>query len=233
MTTGTHEYEDDPRNAGILISVNGALEAARRRPSSPSSIPASCSATASGRGCASIDGGIAFLEEHLDRLYEGAKAIDMDIGLSRAALVAAALRLPQRQRDARRRACPPDGDARREAHALSGPAPHDRAGDDRHHPRIQAAEAGDRRARHHALHRACPPHRPGRAGPEAELAFQAELRPRLHPGDEGRRRRGADARSGRLRRDLQLHALLHRAEGRALDLARPTTASAASRAATS
>ena len=25
MATGTHEYADDPRNAGILISVNGAL----------------------------------------------------------------------------------------------------------------------------------------------------------------------------------------------------------------
>jgi branched-chain amino acid aminotransferase len=25
MSTGTHEYADDPRNAGILISVNGEL----------------------------------------------------------------------------------------------------------------------------------------------------------------------------------------------------------------
>ena len=33
-----------------------------------------------------IEGGIAFLDAHLDRLYEGAKAIDMDIGLSRAEL---------------------------------------------------------------------------------------------------------------------------------------------------
>ena len=32
-------------------------------------------------------GRIAFLEAHMDRLFEGAKAIDMDIGLSRSALV--------------------------------------------------------------------------------------------------------------------------------------------------
>jgi branched-chain amino acid aminotransferase len=33
-----------------------------------------------------MEGGIAFLDDHLDRLYEGAKAIDMDVGLSREAL---------------------------------------------------------------------------------------------------------------------------------------------------
>ena len=33
-----------------------------------------------------IEGGVAFLDPHLDRLYEGAKAIDMDIGLTRAEL---------------------------------------------------------------------------------------------------------------------------------------------------
>ncbi|MDJ0932015.1 hypothetical protein [Breoghania sp.] len=27
MSTGTHEYQDDPRNADILISVNGDLVA--------------------------------------------------------------------------------------------------------------------------------------------------------------------------------------------------------------
>ncbi len=26
MTTGTHEFDDDPRNAGILVSVNGELK---------------------------------------------------------------------------------------------------------------------------------------------------------------------------------------------------------------
>ena len=32
------------------------------------------------------DGGLPFLEQHLDRLYEGARAIDLDIGLSREQL---------------------------------------------------------------------------------------------------------------------------------------------------
>ncbi len=85
MTTGTHEYEDDPRNAEILISVNGAL---KRRAEAVVSVFDSGFLLGDGvwEGLRLKDGGIAFLEEHLDRLYEGAKAIDMDVGLSRAAL---------------------------------------------------------------------------------------------------------------------------------------------------
>ena len=61
---------------------------------------------------------------------------------------------------------------------------------------------------------------PGGAGPEDQLALQAQLHPRLDPGDAGRRRRSADARSARLRRDLQLDALLHRPQGRGVDVER-------------
>ena len=74
-------------------------------------------------------------------------------------------------------------------------------------------EPSDRRARHPPVHRPRPPRRPGGPGSQAQLAFQAQLHHRLHPGDRGRRRRGADARPARLRRDLQLDPFLHRPQG--------------------
>lgn len=85
MTTGTHEYEDDPRNAEIMISVNGAL---KPRGEAVVSVFDSGFILGDGvwEGLRVHDGGVAFLDAHLDRLYEGAKAIDMDIGLSRAEL---------------------------------------------------------------------------------------------------------------------------------------------------
>ena len=141
MTTGTHEYSDDPRNAEILDLRQRRSRCRAPRRSSPCSIPASSSATASGKGCALIEGGIAFLDAHLDRLYEGAKAIDMDVGLTGAALTERLFACLARQRDARRRPYPPDGDARHQAHALPGPARHHRTRDGRHHSGIQAAEA--------------------------------------------------------------------------------------------
>ncbi|WP_436638810.1 aminotransferase class IV [Microbaculum sp. FT89] len=83
----THEYADDPRNADILISVNGALVP---REKAVVSVFDSGFVLGDGvwEGLRVLDGGIAFLDAHLDRLYEGAKAIDMDIGLSRDALAA-------------------------------------------------------------------------------------------------------------------------------------------------
>jgi branched-chain amino acid aminotransferase len=85
MTTGTHDYADDPRNADILISVNGELLPRER---AVVSVFDSGFVLGDGvwEGLRLIEGGIAFLGQHLDRLYEGAKAIDMEIGLSRQAL---------------------------------------------------------------------------------------------------------------------------------------------------
>ena len=85
MTTGTHDYADDPRNAEILVSVNGALVP---RAEAVVSVFDSGFVLGDGvwEGLRLMDGGIAFLDAHLDRLYEGAKAIDMDVGLDRAAL---------------------------------------------------------------------------------------------------------------------------------------------------
>jgi branched-chain amino acid aminotransferase len=85
MGTGTQDYVDDPRNDAILISVNGALLS---REKAVVSVFDSGFVLGDGvwEGLRLIDGGIAFLGPHLDRLYEGAKAIDMDIGLSRDAI---------------------------------------------------------------------------------------------------------------------------------------------------
>lgn len=82
---GTHEYVDDPRNADILISVNGELFP---REKAVVSVFDSGFILGDGvwEGLRVHHGRIAFLDRHLERLYEGAKAIDMDIGLSPQAL---------------------------------------------------------------------------------------------------------------------------------------------------
>jgi branched-chain amino acid aminotransferase len=82
MSTGTHDYSDDPRNERILVSVNGKLVP---RAEAVVSVFDSGFVLGDGvwEGLRLIDSGIAFLGPHLDRLYEGAKAIDMEIGLSR------------------------------------------------------------------------------------------------------------------------------------------------------
>ena len=80
MATGTHEFVDDPRNAGIVISVNGKLVP---RAQAVVSVFDSGFILGDGvwEGLRVHANGIAFLDQHLERLYEGAKAIDMDIGI--------------------------------------------------------------------------------------------------------------------------------------------------------
>lgn len=82
MAKGTHEYLDDPRNADIRININGELF---HRDEAKISVFDSGFILGDGvwEGLRVHDGGIPFLEQHLDRLYEGAKAIDMDIGVAR------------------------------------------------------------------------------------------------------------------------------------------------------
>jgi len=85
MAKGTHDYRDDPRNADVKISVNGEL---RARPEAVVSVFDSGFMLGDGvwEGVRVHDGGLPFLDAHLDRLWEGAAAIDMDPGLSREAL---------------------------------------------------------------------------------------------------------------------------------------------------
>ena len=87
MTNSTHEFTDDARNRDILISVNGELFP---RDKAVVSVFDSGFILGDGvwEGLRLHDGGIAFLGQHIERLYEGAKAIDMDIGIDPDDLVA-------------------------------------------------------------------------------------------------------------------------------------------------
>lgn len=83
--TGTHHFVPDPRNAEVLIDVNGSLVP---RPQAVVSVFDSGFMLGDGvwEGLRVHSGRIAFLDRHLDRLYRGAKAIAMDVGISRDAL---------------------------------------------------------------------------------------------------------------------------------------------------
>ena len=78
QTKGTHEYQDDPRNATIRIDINGELFA---REEARVSVFDSGFVLGDGiwEGLRVHHGKVAFLDLHLDRLYEGAKALDMDM----------------------------------------------------------------------------------------------------------------------------------------------------------
>ena len=87
MGKGTHEFAQDPRNDSILINVNGVMT-----PRAEATISVFDSGFMLGdgvwEGLRVHRGKIAFLGAHMDRLYEGAKAIAMDIGLTRDELTA-------------------------------------------------------------------------------------------------------------------------------------------------
>ena len=84
MVKSMHDVSD-PRNAAILINVNGEL-----KPRAEAMVSVFDSGFMLGdgvwEGLRVHNGRIAFLDRHLDRLFEGAKAISMDIGLSRGEL---------------------------------------------------------------------------------------------------------------------------------------------------
>src|SRR5687768_2920010 len=88
MATGTHDHEQDPRNDEIRIWINGEL-----KPRAEAVVSVFDSGFVLGDGVwegLRVSGGHPlFLDEHLDRLFEGAKAIALDIGLDRQALAAA------------------------------------------------------------------------------------------------------------------------------------------------
>jgi branched-chain amino acid aminotransferase len=81
-----HDAAQDPRNASILISINGQLFP---REKAMVSVFDSGFILGDGvwEGLRLVKGGVPFLREHIERLYEGAKAIFMDVGVSPDALV--------------------------------------------------------------------------------------------------------------------------------------------------
>ena len=82
---GTHDAIEDERNEHILISVNGELF-----PRNEAKVSVFDSGYLVGdgvwEGIRLHDGVLVFLEEHLARLYQGAKAIALDIGMTRKEL---------------------------------------------------------------------------------------------------------------------------------------------------
>lgn len=83
-----HEAEDDPRNQHILIYVDGKIV-----PRSEAKVSVYDSGFLLGdgvwEGLRFYNGTWAFLDEHINRLYEAAKAIDLDINLNEVELIAA------------------------------------------------------------------------------------------------------------------------------------------------
>ena len=78
MNKGTHEYKSDPRNKNIKISINGEMFS---RDEAKISVFDSGFLLGDGvwEGIRLHNEKLCFLEEHLTRLYDGAKSIDMHI----------------------------------------------------------------------------------------------------------------------------------------------------------
>lgn len=84
----THQSAEDTRNENILIYVDGTL---KPRDQAMISVYDSGFMLGDGvwEGLRLYDGHWAFLDDHIDRLFEAAKAIDLDIGMDRAGVIAA------------------------------------------------------------------------------------------------------------------------------------------------
>ena len=88
MIHGTHNAVQDARNDNVLIYINGELF-----PRSDAKISVFDSGYLVGDGIWEAlrlhDGVLVFLDEHLDRLWQGAATVGMDVGMSREELTAA------------------------------------------------------------------------------------------------------------------------------------------------
>jgi branched-chain amino acid aminotransferase len=87
MAHGTHDYTVDPRNENILININGELF-----PRAEAKVSVFDSGFVLGdgvwEGLRVHHGRIAFLDQHMDRMFEGAKTLDFHMGLTRDELIA-------------------------------------------------------------------------------------------------------------------------------------------------
>jgi len=86
----THQAQDDARNEQILIYVDGRIV-----PKAEAVVSVYDSGFMLGdgvwEGLRLYNGSWAFLDEHMDRLFEASKAIDLDIGLDRSGVISALL----------------------------------------------------------------------------------------------------------------------------------------------
>ena len=85
---GSQDFVDDPRNARVLIYLNGKLVPRER---ALVSVFDAGFALGDGvwEGLRLHRGALLFLDAHLDRLYRGAAAIGLEIGMDRGSMVAA------------------------------------------------------------------------------------------------------------------------------------------------
>ncbi|MBM47757.1 MAG: aminotransferase class IV [Euryarchaeota archaeon] len=94
MLMGTHEYENDPRNENVLISINGEMF-----PRGDAKVSVFDSGFLLGDGVWESfrlhNGTLVFLEDHLDRLFHGADALSMDPGRSRGEISNEIMRVVQ------------------------------------------------------------------------------------------------------------------------------------------
>lgn len=86
----THQAEEDARNEDILIWLNGRVV-----PKAEAVVSVYDSGFMLGdgvwEGLRLYDGHWAFINEHMDRLFEAAKTIDLDIGMTREQVISAVL----------------------------------------------------------------------------------------------------------------------------------------------
>ncbi|MES2442953.1 MAG: aminotransferase class IV [Pseudomonadota bacterium] len=94
---GSQDFVLDPRNESLLVSLNGTLV-----PTDEAKVSIFDAGFGMGdgvwEGLRLHNRALLFLDAHLDRLYAGAAAIRIDIGLTRAALVAELIRLLEANR---------------------------------------------------------------------------------------------------------------------------------------
>ena len=85
MGTGTHDHEADQRNETVLVYINGALV-----PRQQAQVSVFDSGFLMGdgiwEGLRLYNGHVPYLGAHLDRLSEGARSLDIDIGMDHEAL---------------------------------------------------------------------------------------------------------------------------------------------------
>jgi len=88
VSRGTHEALPDERNESVLVYINGEFYP---RDEAKISVFDSGYLVGDGvwEGIRLHDGKFAFLEMHLDRLFQGTKTIDLDIGMTREEISAA------------------------------------------------------------------------------------------------------------------------------------------------
>ncbi|WP_207233452.1 aminotransferase class IV [Salinicola tamaricis] len=218
-TTGSSQsYVADTRNEDVIVYVDGEF-----KPKHQATVSIFDSGFVLGdgvwEGIRLVDGRLIALDEHMERLYQGAASISLDIGVTREALVGL---IGKRWREndmhdgvhirlmvSRGLKSTPNQDPR----FLRGKATIVIVAE---HKVVDKAAKAQGLTLFTSTFRCSSPD----VFDPPQLPQSAQLHPGADPGDQCRRQRGADARPPWLRRQLQLDQLLHRSRWRTVDLDR-------------